>query len=395
MPYGVEPGAIAGNIRRALAGEGISGSLSISAYCDTHTLPYSVRKGLSASNVNLQDVPRGGKDSSDKAILVDMLLWAVKHPPPAHVLLISNDQGFSKALHALRQLQYRVSISCRSTKGGGDSAANLLRGAANDEWEWPLFARGTCVALHLVPNVSIVTKAEACDVSPSEILRSTQGTVLNSATELEVSKPASGPEVMQNDVKDPSIPANIPDENLNDVKNSEPANGPEKKTNDAKSSSKPANVQDRNLTGVKDSKLANGAEKKPDDAKRSSKPASTSDKNQNDVKNSKPANGPNSKPNIAKSPLKPAKTPDKNQNDVKDSKPVNGPSNKPNDAKSPSEPASTPDNSQNDVKDLKPANGPNDVMNSLKTRPNINPNSVKNSSSRAKGPGKKGTKGKG
>ena len=77
-----------------------------SAYGDFHLFPRRVRDGCHRTGVTLVDVPRGGcrrKEAADKALLADMLLFALEHPPPSCLLLISRDADFAPALHRLRR----------------------------------------------------------------------------------------------------------------------------------------------------------------------------------------------------------------------------------------------------------------------------------------------------
>ena len=48
----------------------------------------------------------GRKDASDAAFLEDLLLWAPENPPPSHVLLISGDHYYAKALNGLKSRGY-------------------------------------------------------------------------------------------------------------------------------------------------------------------------------------------------------------------------------------------------------------------------------------------------
>ncbi len=80
----------------------------------------------------------GGKDSTDRALLVDLILWTVEHPPPAHLFLISGDRDFSDMLHRLRMKNYNILLACPS--GGVVSPA--LLGAATHVWRWNSLVRG-------------------------------------------------------------------------------------------------------------------------------------------------------------------------------------------------------------------------------------------------------------
>ncbi|KAJ3514759.1 hypothetical protein NMY22_g14637 [Coprinellus aureogranulatus] len=71
----------------------------------------SLRSELQASGVSLTDCPHNGrKDVADKMILVDMLAYAIDHPPPTTFVLISGDRDFSYALSTLRLRRYRVAL---------------------------------------------------------------------------------------------------------------------------------------------------------------------------------------------------------------------------------------------------------------------------------------------
>lgn len=80
----------------------------------------------------------GGKNSSDRALLIDMLLWTIKHSPPAHVLLISGDSDFSVLLHKMRMLSYDVLLAAPNKMGMAPALVN----AANRVWVWPDIAMG-------------------------------------------------------------------------------------------------------------------------------------------------------------------------------------------------------------------------------------------------------------
>ena len=64
---------------------------------------------LSARGCTLRHTPHiGGKDVADRAILVDLMLFAMDHPPPSTLVLISGDSDFSNVLSILRDRGYRV-----------------------------------------------------------------------------------------------------------------------------------------------------------------------------------------------------------------------------------------------------------------------------------------------
>ncbi|KAJ7283013.1 hypothetical protein O6H91_Y354100 [Diphasiastrum complanatum] len=108
------------------------------AYGDFNHFPRKIRKGCQRTGVNLIDVPNGKKDASDKAILVDMLLFALDNPPPCTVFLISGDVDFASALHKLGLRGYTIVLAIPSRVG----VASALFSAGRYVWDWPSVACG-------------------------------------------------------------------------------------------------------------------------------------------------------------------------------------------------------------------------------------------------------------
>ncbi|KJA27236.1 hypothetical protein HYPSUDRAFT_35856, partial [Hypholoma sublateritium FD-334 SS-4] len=64
---------------------------------------------LQASGVSLTDcAPNGRKEVADKMIIVDMLAYAMDHPAPRTLVLISGDRDYAYALAVLRLRRYHV-----------------------------------------------------------------------------------------------------------------------------------------------------------------------------------------------------------------------------------------------------------------------------------------------
>ncbi|KAE8692668.1 putative receptor-like protein kinase [Hibiscus syriacus] len=91
-----------------------------------------IRMALSAPYV-----PNGRKDAADKAILVDMFLFALDNPPPSSIMLISGDVDFAPALHILGQRGYIVILVIPA-----GSVSSALCNAGKYVWDWPSVARG-------------------------------------------------------------------------------------------------------------------------------------------------------------------------------------------------------------------------------------------------------------
>ncbi|KAI3987750.1 hypothetical protein MKX01_028484 [Papaver californicum] len=140
VPSDVRPEDVAGNIRMALRVHPIiQGAVTLfSAYGDFNAFPRRLREGCQRTGVKLVDVPNGRKDAADKAILVDMFLFALDNPPPSSILLISGDVDFSPALHILGQRGYTVILVIPA----GVGVSSALSNAGRFVWDWPSVARG-------------------------------------------------------------------------------------------------------------------------------------------------------------------------------------------------------------------------------------------------------------
>lgn len=140
VPNEVRPEDVAGNIRLALRVHPlIKGAVTMfSAYGDFNSFPRRLREGCQRTGVKLVDVPNGRKDAADKAILVDMFLFALDNRPPSSILLISGDVDFAPALHILGQRGYTVILVIPSKVG----VSSALCSAGRFVWDWSSIARG-------------------------------------------------------------------------------------------------------------------------------------------------------------------------------------------------------------------------------------------------------------
>lgn len=140
VPSDVRPEDVAGNIRMALQVHPvIKGAVMLfSAYGDFNSFPRRLREGCQRTGVKLIDVPNGRKDAADKAILVDMFLFALDNRPPSSIMLISGDVDFAPALHILGQRGYTVILVIPS----GVGVSSALCNAGKFVWDWPSVARG-------------------------------------------------------------------------------------------------------------------------------------------------------------------------------------------------------------------------------------------------------------
>ncbi|KAL3614219.1 hypothetical protein CASFOL_042293 [Castilleja foliolosa] len=140
VPNDVRPEDAAGNIRMALRVHPIiDGAVTMfSAYGDFNAFPRRLREGCQRTGVKLIDVPNGRKDAADKAILVDMFLFALDNPPPSSIMLISGDVDFAPALHILGQRGYTVILVIPSKVG----VSSALSNAGRFVWDWLSVVRG-------------------------------------------------------------------------------------------------------------------------------------------------------------------------------------------------------------------------------------------------------------
>ncbi|KAI3809849.1 hypothetical protein L1987_19451 [Smallanthus sonchifolius] len=140
VPSEIRSEDVAGNIRMALRVHPIvNGAVTMfPAYWDFNGFPRRLREGCQRTGVKLIDVPNGRKDAADKAILVDMFLFALDNPPPSSIMLISGDVDFAPALHILGQRGYTVILVIPS----GVGVSSALSNAGSFVWDWPSVVRG-------------------------------------------------------------------------------------------------------------------------------------------------------------------------------------------------------------------------------------------------------------
>jgi hypothetical protein len=142
VPGEVNTEDVAGNIRYALRDHPQIGAVTMfSAYGDFNHFPRKVREGCQRTGVNLIDVPNGKKNAADKAILVDMFLFALDNCPPSTIFLITGEVDFAPALHKLGQRGYVVVLVVPD----GVGVSSALCAAGNYVWDWPSLCRGDLI----------------------------------------------------------------------------------------------------------------------------------------------------------------------------------------------------------------------------------------------------------
>ncbi|WVZ91540.1 hypothetical protein U9M48_037697, partial [Paspalum notatum var. saurae] len=140
VPSDVQPDDVAGNVRMALRMHPIAkgAETMLSAYGDFNAFPRRLREGCQRTGVKLVDVPNGRKDAANKAILVDMFLFALDNHPPSSIMLISDDVDFAPVLHILGQRGYTIVLAIPSSV----TVSSTLSSAGSVVWDWPSLARG-------------------------------------------------------------------------------------------------------------------------------------------------------------------------------------------------------------------------------------------------------------
>ncbi|KAF2531421.1 hypothetical protein F2Q70_00029664 [Brassica cretica] len=140
VPSDVRPEDVASNIRTAIQLHPVvSGSVVVfSAFGDFNAFPRRVREGCQRTGVKLVDVPNGRKDAADKAILLDMFLFVLDHPPPSTIVIITGDVDFAPALHVLGQRGYNVVVIIPS----GVYVNPALTSAGKFVWDWQSIVHG-------------------------------------------------------------------------------------------------------------------------------------------------------------------------------------------------------------------------------------------------------------
>ncbi|KAJ8610362.1 hypothetical protein CTAYLR_003860 [Chrysophaeum taylorii] len=78
------------------------------AYADLSTVKASHREELQLAGVALHDIPGHRKDAADKAIVVDMLCFAIDYRSPATLVLVSGDRDLGVVVSRLSDRGYRV-----------------------------------------------------------------------------------------------------------------------------------------------------------------------------------------------------------------------------------------------------------------------------------------------
>eukprot|EP00742_Colponemidia_sp_Colp-10_P010237 GILJ01011233.1.p1 GENE.GILJ01011233.1~~GILJ01011233.1.p1 ORF type:complete len:1188 (-),score=193.55 GILJ01011233.1:103-3666(-) len=168
MPVGIfwdiENTGIPSNVRPEMAAFFISSYartigpiVAFNAYGNLRLFRDELRMSLHQSGVHLCDVAGGIKEAADKAILVDMFLFALDNGTPATIVLLTSDADFSPAMHKLRQRGYRF-LLIRNTDLSTAAALSL---AGDDILDLSLLVHGEFYKGNKAKIFSIVAASSA------------------------------------------------------------------------------------------------------------------------------------------------------------------------------------------------------------------------------------------
>ncbi|TRM61728.1 NYN domain-containing protein [Schizophyllum amplum] len=107
---------------------------TFNAYLDMQhcAIPAGMRSELQSSGVALVDCPHNGqKNVVDQMLQTDMLSYALDHPAPATLILISGDRDFAYTVSVLRRRRYKVALVCHSQPGPHKSLASQVSACLN------------------------------------------------------------------------------------------------------------------------------------------------------------------------------------------------------------------------------------------------------------------------
>lgn len=140
VPAAATPWSVAAAVTGSLRSCGFTGPVwGLFAYGDFALMPPATRRQLQSTGWRLCDVPSGRKDAADRALQLDLLLFARECPAPAVVLLISGDRDFAPSMHRLRGLNYITLIAAPVATA---NVAKELTCSAARVFDWASLACG-------------------------------------------------------------------------------------------------------------------------------------------------------------------------------------------------------------------------------------------------------------
>ncbi|GER35102.1 unnamed protein product [Striga asiatica] len=136
LPLNTNVFRVSQSIFNAVRANGMKGPVQITAFGDIMQISRTNQQALSSNGITLIHVPSGGKNSADRSLLIHLMSWVSRNPPPAHIFLISGDSDFSDILHRLRMENYNILLA------SPDTAPSVLCSAATIMWQWSSLLKG-------------------------------------------------------------------------------------------------------------------------------------------------------------------------------------------------------------------------------------------------------------
>ncbi|KAF4603881.1 hypothetical protein EYR40_001054 [Pleurotus pulmonarius] len=112
--------------------------------CSEQLRAQILRSELQSSGVSLTDCPHmGKKDVADKMMIVDMMIYAMDHPGPRTIIIISGDRDYAYAAALLRMRRFQVVVI--STSGSGVSNGLAAQASACYDWTTDVLGKANVV----------------------------------------------------------------------------------------------------------------------------------------------------------------------------------------------------------------------------------------------------------
>ncbi|KAJ7738473.1 NYN domain-containing protein [Mycena maculata] len=123
-----------------------------------------LRSELQSSGVSLTDCPHNGrKNVADQMIIVDMMTYAMDHPAPATLVLISGDRDFAYLVSVLRLRRYEIVVISLSAHISLKSQASVCLDWNIDIMGYPLNSGQTLTGSYFGERPSPFSGPKAAD----------------------------------------------------------------------------------------------------------------------------------------------------------------------------------------------------------------------------------------
>ncbi|CAN7046231.1 unnamed protein product [Brassica rapa subsp. trilocularis] len=159
VPEGIDDHRVRPSIEGAFKEQGYSGPVSITAYGDQKQTPEHVLRALSSTGVAVVHI---GSESTCAVMYLDMVKWREDNPPPATMMIITN-QMLDVFNWDLARLQQRTSYNIFLAYSIRPVAALFVY--TRKEWLWEkLLHRTTSTSVDTAGELSTVFHCEFCSL---------------------------------------------------------------------------------------------------------------------------------------------------------------------------------------------------------------------------------------